>query len=39
LEGDFRACHSNLVNHSEEIAFYKGNEWEEERLNKTFNVI
>jgi len=24
LEGDYRACHSDLVQHSEEIAFYKG---------------
>jgi len=39
LEGDFRACHTNLVTHSEEIAFYQGNNWEEERLNTTFNVI
>ena len=38
LEGDFRACHSNLITHSEEIAFYKGNNWEESRLNVSFNV-
>jgi len=38
LEGDFRACHSNLITHSEEIAFYQGNNWEEIRLNNSFNV-
>lgn len=25
LEGEYRACHTDLVHHSEEIAFYKGN--------------
>jgi len=28
LEGEYRSCHSELLNHSEEIAFYNGNEWE-----------
>jgi ATP-binding cassette subfamily D (ALD) protein 3 len=38
LEGNFRACHSNMIQYSEEIAFYKGNEWEENRLNNSFEV-
>lgn len=24
LEGEFRQCHSDLINHGEEIAFYRG---------------
>jgi ATP-binding cassette subfamily D (ALD) protein 3 len=27
LEGIYRASHTDLVHHTEEIAFYKGNEW------------
>ena len=30
-EGNYRTCHSDLVNHSEEIAFYQGNQWERKR--------
>lgn len=39
LEGEFRACHSALITHSEEIAFYKGNKWEQKRINETFNEL
>ena len=39
LEGEFRACHSALITHSEEIAFYKGNRWEEKRVDETFNQL
>jgi ATP-binding cassette subfamily D (ALD) protein 3 len=39
LEGDYRATHSDLLNHSEEIAFYKGSEWEKKRINKTYNDL
>jgi ATP-binding cassette subfamily D (ALD) protein 3 len=39
LEGEFRACHSALITHSEEIAFYKGNQWEKKRVNETFNDL
>lgn len=28
LEGEYRAVHSSLMNHSEEIGFYRGHEWE-----------
>lgn len=38
LEGDYRACHSGLVKHSEEIAFYKGNSWEKQKIEETFNT-
>lgn len=39
LEGKFRSCHSSILDSSEEIAFYKGNDWEEQRLNSSFNVF
>ena len=39
MEGEFRACHSGLISHSEEIAFYRGNEWEKERVNGTFKDL
>jgi ATP-binding cassette subfamily D (ALD) protein 3 len=28
LEGEYRSKHSDLINHSEEIAFYNGSDWE-----------
>ena len=31
LEGEYRASQTDLVHHAEEIAFYKGNEWERTR--------
>ena len=39
LEGEFRACHSALISHAEEIAFYKGNKWEHKRVNETFDEL
>jgi ATP-binding cassette subfamily D (ALD) protein 3 len=39
LEGEFRACHSGLISHSEEIAFYRGNDWEKDRVNGTFKDL
>lgn len=38
LEGEYRAAQTGIVHHSEEIAFYKGNEWERMRINTLFNV-
>ena len=38
LEGDYRASQTDIVHHAEEIAFYKGNEWERTRVNALFNV-
>jgi ATP-binding cassette subfamily D (ALD) protein 3 len=28
-----------LITHSEEIAFYKGNHWEKQRVNETFKML
>lgn len=39
MEGEFRACHSALISHSEEIAFYRGNEWEKKKVNEAFNEL
>jgi len=39
LEGEYRTCHSDLVNHAEEIAFYKGQEWEKTRIHNSFLVF
>jgi len=39
LEGEYRTCHSDLVNHAEEIAFYKGQDWEKTRINTSFDVF
>lgn len=36
LEGQYRATHSELLNHSEEIAFYKGADWEKKRITKSY---
>lgn len=39
LEGVYRASHTDLVHHAEEIAFYKGNEWEKSRINNSFSQL
>lgn len=39
MEGEFRACHSALICHSEEIAFYRGNEWEKRKVNEAFSEL
>lgn len=38
-EGSYRACHSALVTHAEEIAFYRGHKWEKTRMEKTFQNL
>ena len=39
LEGVYRAAHTDIVHHSEEIAFYKGNDWEKSRINSSFEQL
>jgi len=39
LEGEFRSHHSRIINHAEEIAFYKGSERENEIIDNSFNNI
>jgi ATP-binding cassette subfamily D (ALD) protein 3 len=38
LEGEYRASQTDLVHHAEEIAFFRGNEWEKARINSIFYV-
>lgn len=39
MEGDYRACHTDIVHHSEEIAFYRGQDWERQRINASFKNL
>lgn len=39
LEGDYRASQTDLVHHAEEVAFFRGNEWEKSRINNVFLVF
>lgn len=39
LEGDYRALHTSLLAHSEEIAFYNGHEWERTNIDSGFNNL
>ena len=39
LEGEYRASQTALVHHAEEIAFFRGNEWEKTRVNNIFYVF
>jgi len=39
LEGKFRSCHSDLLNHSEEIAFYNGSRWERKKINAAYDEL
>lgn len=36
IEGEYRAKHSDLLNHSEEVAFYNGSDWEKARITDKF---
>jgi ATP-binding cassette subfamily D (ALD) protein 3 len=36
LEGEYRSKHTDLINHSEEIAFYNGSDWEKTHINAKF---
>lgn len=39
LEGEYRAIHTELLAHSEEIAFYNGADWERINIDKGFNKL
>lgn len=39
LEGEYRSTHSDLLNHAEEIAFYKGADWEKKKINKSYEEL
>lgn len=35
-EGDFRNAHTEILNHSEEIAFFQGQKWEKSLLDRKY---
>ena len=39
IEGEYRAKHTDLLNHSEEIAFYNGSDWEKLHINMKFDEL
>eukprot|EP00331_Platyophrya_macrostoma_P019599 CAMPEP_0176473224 /NCGR_PEP_ID=MMETSP0127-20121128/42179_1 /TAXON_ID=938130 /ORGANISM="Platyophrya macrostoma, Strain WH" /LENGTH=657 /DNA_ID=CAMNT_0017868179 /DNA_START=25 /DNA_END=1995 /DNA_ORIENTATION=+ len=39
FEGEYRASHVDLLHHAEEIAFYRGSEWEKTRVNEHFDNL
>lgn len=39
LEGEYRAKHTDLLGHSEEIAFYNGSNWEKDQINSKFGEL
>lgn len=39
LEGDYRALHTSLLAHSEEIAFYNGADWERHNIDRGFDSL
>lgn len=39
LEGEYRSKHTDLINHSEEIAFYNGSDWEKTRIDGKFYML
>jgi ATP-binding cassette subfamily D (ALD) protein 3 len=36
LEGEYRQKHTELIAHSEEIAFYNGSDWEKTHINEKY---
>lgn len=39
LEGEYRALHTELLSHSEEIAFYNGADWEKRNINEGYDKL
>ena len=39
LEGEYRALHSDLLTHSEEVAFYNGHDWERRNIDNGFDRL
>ena len=39
LEGEYRAMHSDLLTHSEEVAFYNGHDWERRNIDNGFDRL
>lgn len=39
IEGEYRGKHTDLLHHSEEIAFYNGSDWERKRIDEKFQEL
>jgi ATP-binding cassette, subfamily D (ALD), member 3 len=39
LEGEYRTLHTELLGHSEEIAFYNGHDWERKNIDAGFEKL
>lgn len=39
MEGDYRALHSAVLNNAEEIAFFRGAHWENDKVTSSFNAL
>lgn len=39
LEGEYRALHTELLAHSEEVAFYNGADWERINIDRGFDKL
>jgi len=39
IEGEYRAKHTDLLQHSEEISFYNGSDWEKMKINEKFFAL
>ena len=39
IEGEYRSKHTDLLNHSEEVAFYNGSDWEKRKINEKFKEL
>ena len=39
MDGEFKTIHSGIQTHCEEIAFYRGNDWERDRVNDNFRDL
>jgi ATP-binding cassette subfamily D (ALD) protein 3 len=39
LEGEYRAKHNALLNHSEEVAFYNGSKWEKTQIDEKYDEL
>lgn len=39
MEGEYRAIHTELLAHSEEVAFYNGADWERINIDRGFNKL
>ena len=39
LEGEYRSLHNELLTHSEEVAFYNGQDWEKRNIDNGFDKL